>query len=424
MAYADWPRDEVMSKRIDTPGLNIVHAPELEGQDYYGVYYPPEVPKCPTCHVVSNANGYTDVRQVYDIMDAKSGTPQIVSIRFQRQRYICPCCGKEVLYTPDFVAQNNHVTDRLENYIGQMCLDRSPEKVAEQIGNQLSESAIRNIFSRWHQVKLAKYRDGVTAPKALGMHMVTVGANSYCLLTDLEGKNLIDIFEWTDKADLYWFVASLAYMQRTHDVVADIDPACLMNAKGTFSTSTICVALCSVYRFFATELSNVMAPSLPPKVSKDLLSWIQTPLYDDHTLSTVVRNYLNQLANKHDEKRTWFSLLNSLQINMLTKMQEEEFTNWKSDISRFVEFSKFVSFLNLAKNELHNAFLRTSFESAYTQIEKIAVDVIRRSQKAKFATLRARLLLTLQPTLLAPDGQKHTGISFELLYNTLKEYEE
>ena len=432
-----WDVNQKLTSLINIPGLKILNTVPSK-DDYSGVYYPEEPPRC-RCGREGQPNGFDDLRTVYHLVDGDIGEneeikkPKVISIQYMSQRYTCPICYPRGLtgilpYKHNVTAYGSSASEKLSEYIGPLCLDHDPKKVAEALDG-LGKDAVKTIFLKWADAKINEYTSRLAAPKKLGLHKVTVAKNQYYFLSDIEDGLLLDIFQ-DDMPSIIDRLTRLAMLESTSDVLTVVDRLYIAILRGVFrDDAVIRAAAASICHVFATEIYSTVNKNYNGKGKKAIERWLFTPVYEDQAVEPTV-NKLKWNIVGPDVWLRWgliaYEKLRKLIEDRWTKL---EFAAWMSN-SKWLSppNGEFAEALSYAQKQIDNSFPITEAQQAYNETEKQAIEILRRNQKCNFEVLRPRLLLSCRPkegAYRTHDGFRYfyRGISLMKLSTTLKEYD-
>ena len=264
-------------------------------------------------------------------------------------------------------------------------------------------------------------------PIALGIHKISVGSNTYFLITDLKGDNVIDVFERGQYSGLNRCMFRLAPKERTEDVITHIDPDCMITARGTFLLSMIRAAKNSLYPLYTNDLLAAL-DSYNGYGTATLKAWISTPIEVDLVADPNIVKALNRLEDYDSLMRTWVLNQERLRNDVLPNWAEKAFAAWKIDISRYQVFRNFVDLLDAVGDEIENSFQKPELQDLYNNLSFQAMEIIKRCQKCSVAVLRRRILLSTNPQVVPVKGPgdkivyRYAGVSMQALFDNLIEY--
>lgn len=434
----EWNIDWQLTSKINIPGLSIVKGVETDA-DYFGVYRPQDVPHCPKCGWEGQQFGYYVPRTVWHVLsehcDEQLGVaahPKIITIQVQNQRYKCPSCSNVIPYEIGYAPKGASTTAELNDYIGRQLLDRSPQKVAHNVG--LKQDTVTNIFNRWAAEQLTEYEGKLIAPKELGLHLIEIKGVPYYLVTDVKDSFIIDIFQKNDFAGVIDRLTRLAYVNNTTDVLTEIDRIHVATVRGVFRTDAIVrAAVASIYRSLANDIISEMAQRYTGRGMKAISSWLLTPLDEDPPIEPEVNRVRKQGSlGRHGWLCSALDACLTFRTMALQSWNKSTFDDWLVEFKTWC-FSppNLLDALNYAKDVIDHSFDSNNdiLQKGYINTEAQATDVILRNQKCSFDLLRKRLLLTCSPQIAGRKtvmGMKYyyRGISLAELSATLKEYED
>ena len=432
MLRKEWTIDSQLTSKINIPGLTIVDNVETDA-DYYGIYQFEDMPHC-SCGCAGHFDGFYKPVTIWHILDddqlGRADHPKIISIEIQKRRYRCSGCSKIIPYKQDVTLNGASTTSELNNYIGRQCLDRSPQKVADDVG--LKKSTVANISNRWAAEQLDAYENTLIAPKEIGLHIITVKDVQYCLITDIANCLIVDIFEENDFTGVMTRLAKLAYTQDTSDVLTEIDRLHIVAVRGIFrDDAVIRAAVASICRILAADIISEMNQRYTGRGKKAISTWLSTPMFEDLPIEPEVNRILRQGS---DGPHGWLYLpLSAYRFFRKIASQSWDAQHYRDWIYGIKLWSftpeQFSDALDFATDELDNSFQNPDAQLDYIDTEWWATKVILQNQKCSFDLLRKRLLLTCPPQIAGHKtdvGTKYyyRGISLAQLSVSLKEYED
>lgn len=448
----EYEENPSLTEWINLPGLTVVDNADWEGT-YTAIFSPEQRPRC-SCDYAGIRNGYEDPQTIFHIIgdteedisvdipfESEKSQPQIIPISVRKQRFVCPNCRqnglpKEIRYKPDILLSGHGITKQLEAYIGQACLNKSPEKVSELIGGVKSKSAVAQIFRNWAESRVSDYRNNLIAPEELGVHTFESCGNKYCMVSDIDDHLIIDVFEYNDFNGMLQLLSCLAMDERTDDVVSEIDIACIYPVRGVFrGKTTVTASTSSLVHEFGKEVVAFMDMYYTGRGKKAVASWLSTPAYRDLPIEPEVYRIIRNGHFKHGETAWMLSRYNALRRIVEKEWSQDAYGEWESNIIQALpKQSTFRSTIQLTKENIDNSFDKENLQDLYNSAEEHAVEIIERNQKCSFELLRYRILLTCKPLMTqVPMDRKRPGSNFQYVYrgismkellSTLKDYEE
>lgn len=451
----EYQENSQMTQLLNHPGLIIVDDADWDGENP-AVFTPLQAPECDCGKFRGKPDGYQNPKTVYDIPDGyenkgkisspypgnvcgipddyenegKLFPPQIITITMRQRRYICPKCKKngepkEIPYEPDFVRKGEHNTKRLNNYIGNACLNRSPEKVADSLGGVLSKSAVSDNAKKWAEARISDYKARLTAPKELGVHRFEVLGNKYYLISDVENGLIIDIFQCEDFVGMLSMLLFLAQMKKTSDVLSEVNFNCLFPVRGVFKGGEVIRAsVVSLFREYSNELIERVEREYSGRGKQILKSWLATPLFQELPIEPEVnriqRAYYHRKSstpNKNDVAGACINEYYFFRKMVQYSWDKTNYDEWyRSHIWVFLPQNEFRNTLILAEEEIQNSFEKKHLQEAYNDAEEQVYDIIMQNQKCGFELMRYRLLLTCNPQIIPVPKEEKRKYFFECFY--------
>lgn len=141
-------------------------------------------------------------------------------VQLERHRYRCQECGQVTQQHLEGIKLRSGMTLRLEEYIAKESLrtDKNFRMVADEVG--VDEKTVRNIFTR--RVKLLARSWRFEAPRCLGIDEVYINGVARCILTDVEGRRLVNILNKRDMLSLRRHLLQIKRPDRVEVVVIDM----------------------------------------------------------------------------------------------------------------------------------------------------------------------------------------------------------
>lgn len=112
-----------------------------------------------------------------------------VTIRFERQRFICLNCGATTFQSLPGVTGTKQMTDRLANYIATNAISEPFVKVAKNTG--LSARTVRTVFMEFASLELEARN--LKTPQSLGIDDVYVDRVARCVIVDNDTNGLYEL---------------------------------------------------------------------------------------------------------------------------------------------------------------------------------------------------------------------------------------
>lgn len=203
-----------MTDLLNLPGLPVEEIVEDEHQYSIRVGRRRERPHCPQCGSIDlRPNGSRKVR-IHDLpIHGKR-----VGIWFDRQRFLCPDCGKSCSDDPEALDPARQMTRRLVAWIGEQGLRRPFTAIAEDVG--LAESTIRAAWSEWTEVRI-KALD-IPTPTWMGLDEVYMIGQARGVITDIGERTLVDFLPKRDKVTIATRIARMPNREKVELVTMDM----------------------------------------------------------------------------------------------------------------------------------------------------------------------------------------------------------
>jgi len=176
---------------LNLPGLPVEQVVEDEHQYSIKVSRRRQRLHCPHCGSLAlKPNGSREVR-IHDLpMHGKR-----VGIWFDRQRFLCPDCGKSCSDEPEALDPTRQMTIRLVNWIGEQGLRRPFTAIADDVG--LAEATIRDVWTDWTEARINALN--IPTPKWMGLDEVYMLGGARGVITDIGQRTLVDFLAKRDK---------------------------------------------------------------------------------------------------------------------------------------------------------------------------------------------------------------------------------
>lgn len=181
-----------MTDLLNLPGLPVEQVVENEHQYSIKVGRRRDHrPFCPHCGCMSlRPNGSREVR-IHDLpIHGKR-----VGIWFDRQRFLCPDCGKSCSDEPEALDPARQMTKRLVQWIGEQGLRRPFTAIADDVG--LAEATIRDAWGEWTEDRIRKLN--IPTPAWMGLDEVYLLGSARGVITDVGNRTLVDFLPKRDK---------------------------------------------------------------------------------------------------------------------------------------------------------------------------------------------------------------------------------
>lgn len=410
----------------DIPGLSVVQS-YSDGADIEAVYDDEKGPMCPYDERIGVPNGYNArSAPIYDRIEE-----QIIRVKFKQRRYICPLCNREIPYDNPYIRNGRKTTERMNAWIGLESLYHSYDDVSQMTGGAVSKAGVGRIAESWVKEGIQEYYLNLEAPENLGIHIVGQDNHPYILLTDLSSDRMvdfvpaIDFFQRSeDNTLLFTTLIRLDAQKTIKHVCTAIDPDCLSPAKNVFASLGIdtFVARSSIYKLFTDAVHEALVQKNEESKGQMLLDMVATPLAQSLTPDEQEK-MVHLAARFNNDASTWVSsLLELRKIILDKKWTAKNYLTWKTNISRAEQFEKQIKYLNCTHAEIRSGFGKDYLHLNYEENSKIANHIIAANRRCSFDSLRARMLLTVEPETYRPKGSnrdKITGISMSKLQSSM-----
>lgn len=180
-----------MTDLLNLPGLTVEQVVEDEHQYSIKVGRRRERAHCPHCGSLAlRPNGTREVR-IHDLpIHGKR-----VGIWFDRQRFLCPDCGKSSADEPEALDPARRMTRRLVDWIGEQGLRRPFTAIADDVG--IAEATVRDVWSAWTEARIQAL--DIRTPLWMGLDEVYLLGKARGVITDVSQRTLVDFLPKRDK---------------------------------------------------------------------------------------------------------------------------------------------------------------------------------------------------------------------------------
>jgi transposase len=198
--------------------LRAVHVKETGSDCYITAEAVARPSRCPRCGAVRpRLTGHGRKRQIFQDIPLQG---RRVGILIDRRRYICRECGCAFLERLDDMDDRRNVTRRLLRYIQARALTETFTSLAREIG--LDEKTVRLVFNDHVTEQLRSYQP--EAPRWLGIEDAYLLHDSRCLLTDIEGRSMLDILQNRSRSTVWAYLSQLNGRERVEFVCMSMWP--------------------------------------------------------------------------------------------------------------------------------------------------------------------------------------------------------
>lgn len=359
-------------------------------------------PVCPYDDTRLTPRPFLKPRVVTDLLDMRSG--QTVEVLYRQRRYRCPTCGRDMSCESPYIRQGSKITRALEDYIGDAALYDTYDAVANRV-RCVSKVQVKRIFEDWSKKQINDYMIDLMAPKHLGVHIVGNSTNQYLLLSDLSKNHLLDIMPLSASSMLLTLLLRFAAQEITRGVCTEIDSESLAPVRSVYEASPdvdVSVARASVYKAYAAAVHDAVATHYSKKEKKKLLlRMILTPLTEGLIQKDV--DEMKRLADQEpmmDMGRWIEHLITIRQMVQDDKWDKVGYQSWKYSIAsiREREIEDLVRYLTFADPEIQCGLKSPDLQKKHERITERANYFITLNSHCSFDILRARVLLTINPT--------------------------
>ncbi len=190
---------------LDIPAVRITEYRKEQDQIDVCVELEKNSAPCPSCGVRSLRKHSQKAIQVRDL----PCFGRHVYLLLPRRRFKCRHCSKPFMEQLSFVEFRTSFTKRYEQYIYEQCRERSFTAVAKQEG--ISDTVIGKIYDS-HAVACVQPKGRPKEIRVLGIDEISMrkGHRDFvCVITDIDGKRVIEVLENRLKETLVAYLSTL-----------------------------------------------------------------------------------------------------------------------------------------------------------------------------------------------------------------------
>lgn len=437
-----WSYNHELTAILNEPGISVLNTIDEEPDTYHAIMDITYPPRCPQCEEKCEPSGYTPERILYDVLD-DGRSKKTVKLLVKRRRYSCPHCARhpELSYTNGIYNGKQDATKRLKDWIGEMCITYTLKQVSERLGGKIKKSTIGEIFAEWSREKYAEYTRNLSAPRELGVHLITYKDRQYYVLSDLANKNIIDCFKVADPNSLVISLLCLVMQERIIDVCTTLNPSTLAMVRDSFKyvnkdseslrAGKLPVTLRASTRSLLEEYSKTfktiveMVYTGPGK--NQLMTYVSSVPFND--LGRDARRKSLERVTKTETSilKDAFNAQEYLRIHISLDWSAKVYDGFLQQLTRYPRFKNFCAQMNLSKLEIQNSFTNLPIQEKYDKLGEDVWEVIDLNQRFEFDQLRAKILFTIKPRLESRFDRVtksrvmfHTGIPVDELLAVMK----
>lgn len=369
----------------------------LEEKNQYtvrAVYEPLTATVCPNCQNGELIQKYGTKKRVVKDAPVRGKT---VTVFLTIQLYRCAGCDRvfadEVPELPDRL----QLTRRLIIYIIIHCLKKNYSEIGQETG--ISESTVREIFTRF--VEANQNLIPFEYPRVLGIDDVYIARTPRCILTDIEGRRVIEILPGRRIDIVYGFFDQLKKgRENTQVVTMDMHRPFHSAVTDAFRYAKIVIDTFHVQRNANMAISKFLGD-----VRESLnMSKRRLVLHDRFLL---LKRYYNLTGEEKEKLKKWKAKWSELaevydlkeEFFMIWRLSnrkeaEDKYFNWKNGMSALSRraFGEIITMIENWHDEIFNYF-DYRYTNAFTES---CNNLIKRMQSEgrgyDFETIRAKTL--------------------------------
>jgi transposase len=369
----------------------------------------------------SNPGCESDVRpngtRWQNILDEPRGLNS-VKIRLRRRSYKCGTCAekkvkqdagllpfdgsveKQVagLLPLDCLAERRGMTRWLLDYLENQSLQRrSFRELAQEVGR--SDRTVREIFWRRVAQSEGERKASVKAPRVLGIDGVYIERKERPILTDIEGKTIIDIWETVKTAELTSELEKLPEREKVQVVVMDM-------AKPLKAAVEIALpkAVIVIDRYHIQRMANEAMDKVRNRLRQ------RGRHRDEPTMckSSLLRKHPHQLKGKENEELEWwfdekpelraaYELKERFFAIWHTRSKAEaqkSYRQWRLSVPQKLkrDFAKLIKAMTNWGGHIFNYFDHNHTNAFTESTNRIVKDIQREARHGSFETIKAKVI--------------------------------
>ncbi|MCA1296563.1 ISL3 family transposase [Paenibacillus sp. alder61] len=325
---------------LNLPKFNILSIREHEYDFLIQVVTNSPPLACPHCGC--QANLYKHGNREHVCMDLPIHGKR-VELLVKRQRYRCRVCTQTFWERLDHtIDERRNCTKRLLSYVEKQSLKRTFVSIAEDVG--LNERTIRNIFRDYINYLEETFR--FVTPNWLGIEKIHI-IKPRCVLTNIEGRTLLDILPNRNKETVVEFLSSLPNKGRIQYFTMDMWKPYKDAVKAVFPKATIIVD-----KFHVVRLANQVLENIHKQLREDLSATERRGLMHDRLILLKRHNELTET----DKITLDLWTKNYPILGIAYSLKESFFDIWDGD-SRQMAFIKYNDWKAKIPKELQSAFV-------------------------------------------------------------------
>lgn len=320
-----------------------------------------------------------------------------VSIRVDRQRYLCRACGKTRYVDIPHMNETNMMTQRLVDYIITRSMETQFTALARELG--VDEGTVRRIFRRFAKVQLERLN--IETPEYMGIDEIHILSRFRGVITNVKERTLVDIIESRNKPAIIKYLSGIKDRERIKVVAMD-----MWNPYRDAVKLMLPQAKIIVDKFHVVRMANEAMERIRKEHRMELPTKQRLQLKDDRWI--LLRNAEDLAAHKRMIMETWFDRFPDLKAGYEAKERFRAVWQAKTKAEAMVLYDAWETelpdscadaFIDLRiamrnwREEIFGHF-DERITNAYTEaINGIARIVNRAGRGYSFEVLRAKMLL-------------------------------
>jgi transposase len=380
---------------LNLPGIHTLAEPECHDLCIRVQAEQIWLQKCPICGCDSRDVRPNGTREQI-VLDEPRGLKS-VKIILKRRSYKCWACGKKGLLPLDCLVERRGMTRRLLDFIEKESLLRPFREVALEV--DLSPRTVSEIFKVRKGVAEAERSATFTSPRVLGIDGVYIKRKERAILTNIENKEIIDIWDSVNAGPLTEALKNLPNSDKIEVVVMDMSTPLKKAVKAALPHAAIVIDRYHIERMGNQALDKVRQRLRPKRRRKNQPTMCK---------SSLLRKHWRQLegADKVEVKR-WFSIKPDLKTAYNLKERffsiwhtkrkataQENYRQWLLSVPPELskDFRELITAMNNWSEYIFN-FFDHEYTNAFTESSNRRIkDIQREARRGKFDTVRAKAI--------------------------------
>ncbi len=320
-----------------------------------------------------------------------------VTIRVERQRYLCRSCGKTRYVAVPHMNETNMMTQRLVEYIITRSMETQFTALSRELG--VDEGTVRRIFRRFAKVQLERLN--IETPEVMGIDEIHMLSRYRGVITNVKERTLVDLLETRNKPAIIKYLSELKNKERVQVVAMD-----MWNPYRDAVREILPKARIVVDKFHVVRMANEGMERIRKELRLTLPTKTRLQLKDDRWI--LLRNKEDLPAFKRMIAETWFDRFPDLKSGYDAKEAfraiwtaatadeaRDRYDKWLDGLDETCQaaFADLITAMCNWREEIF-AYFDLRVTNAYTEaINGIARIVNRAGRGYSFEVLRAKMLL-------------------------------